>query len=85
LPVCIFRNCNSSATTVSRAIELGDGRPRHDQRAGVKGLTVAHNELLHPASRPIEAQILDGEIPDDPAAFAKRLNGLVLRGVAPGA
>jgi len=28
-----------------------------------------------------QAQILDGEIPDDPAAFAKRLNELVLRGV----
>ncbi len=28
-----------------------------------------------------QAQILDGEIPDDPAAFAKRLNELVLKGV----
>jgi molecular chaperone HtpG len=28
-----------------------------------------------------QAQILDGEIPDDPAAFAKRLNDMVLRGV----
>jgi molecular chaperone HtpG len=28
-----------------------------------------------------QAQILDGEIPDDPAAFAKRLNDLVLKGV----
>ncbi|MBR0874307.1 molecular chaperone HtpG [Bradyrhizobium tropiciagri] len=28
-----------------------------------------------------QAQILDGEIPDDPAAFAGRLNQLVLRGV----
>jgi molecular chaperone HtpG len=27
-----------------------------------------------------QAQILDGEIPDDPAAFAKRLNELVLKG-----
>ena len=31
-----------------------------------------------------QAQILDGEIPDDPAAFAKRLNELVLRGVGKG-
>lgn len=31
-----------------------------------------------------EAQILDGEIPDDPAAFARRLNRLVVRGL-PGA
>src|SRR6202000_2603628 len=29
-----------------------------------------------------QAQILDGELPDDPAAFAARLNRLVLRGVA---
>ncbi len=29
-----------------------------------------------------EAKILDGEIPDDPAAFAKRLNRLVMRGLA---
>jgi molecular chaperone HtpG len=28
-----------------------------------------------------QAQILDGELPDDPAAFASRLNRLVLRGV----
>ncbi|WP_407167069.1 molecular chaperone HtpG [Bradyrhizobium sp. ORS 111] len=29
-----------------------------------------------------QAQILDGEMPDDPAAFASRMNQLVLRGVA---
>jgi molecular chaperone HtpG len=29
-----------------------------------------------------QAQILDGEVPDDPAEFAKRLNRLVVRGVA---
>jgi molecular chaperone HtpG len=29
-----------------------------------------------------QAQILDGEVPDDPAAFAQRLNRLVVRGVA---
>ena len=29
-----------------------------------------------------QAQILDGEVPSDPAAFAKRLNRLVVRGVA---
>jgi molecular chaperone HtpG len=29
-----------------------------------------------------QAQILDGELPEDPAAFANRLNGLVLRGVS---
>jgi molecular chaperone HtpG len=29
-----------------------------------------------------QAQILDGELPEDPAAFAGRLNRLVLRGVA---
>ena len=28
-----------------------------------------------------QAQILDGELPEDPAAFAGRLNAMVLRGV----
>ena len=31
-----------------------------------------------------QAQILDGELPEDPAAFASRLNQLVLRGVGKG-
>jgi molecular chaperone HtpG len=31
-----------------------------------------------------QAQILDGELPEDPAAFANRLNQLVLRGVSKG-
>jgi molecular chaperone HtpG len=31
-----------------------------------------------------QAQILDGELPEDPAAFAGRLNRLVLRGVISG-
>lgn len=30
-----------------------------------------------------QAQILDGELPEDPAAFASRLNRLVLRGIKP--
>ncbi|HEY5128357.1 MAG TPA: molecular chaperone HtpG [Bradyrhizobium sp.] len=30
-----------------------------------------------------QAQILDGELPEDPAAFANRLNQLVLRGLSP--
>ena len=29
-----------------------------------------------------QAQILDGEVPPDPAAFARRLNDLILRGLA---
>ena len=29
-----------------------------------------------------QAQILDGELPEDPAAFANRLNQLVLRGLS---
>ena len=32
-----------------------------------------------------QAQILDGEVPDDPAAFAKRLNPFVVRGLRGGA
>jgi molecular chaperone HtpG len=31
-----------------------------------------------------EACVLDGEVPDDPAAFATRLNRLVVRGLAAG-
>ena len=31
-----------------------------------------------------QAQILDGEVPDDPAAFAARLNRLVVRGLPGG-
>jgi molecular chaperone HtpG len=31
-----------------------------------------------------QAQILDGELPEDPAAFATRLNELVLRGFGKG-
>ena len=31
-----------------------------------------------------QAQILDGDLPEDPAAFANRLNQLVLRGIAKG-
>ena len=31
-----------------------------------------------------QAQILDGELPEDPAAFASRLNQLVLRGIVKG-
>ncbi|MGZ3294782.1 MAG: molecular chaperone HtpG, partial [Xanthobacteraceae bacterium] len=31
-----------------------------------------------------QAQILDGELPEDPAAFANRLNELVLRGLGKG-
>ena len=31
-----------------------------------------------------QAQILDGEVPDDPAAFAKRLNDFVVRGLSVG-
>jgi molecular chaperone HtpG len=30
-----------------------------------------------------QAQILDGELPEDPAGFANRLNQLVLRGIGP--
>jgi molecular chaperone HtpG len=29
-----------------------------------------------------QAQILDGEVPDDPAAFTARLNRLIVRGLA---
>ena len=28
-----------------------------------------------------QAQILDGEVPPDPAAFARRLNDLIVRGL----
>ncbi len=50
---------------------------------GIGGITLA----LALRQRGIEAllfeqaQILDGEVPDDPAAFAARLNRLVVRGL----
>ena len=45
-----------------------------------------HGELAHggddlAALLLAEAQILDGEIPADPAAFARRLNELIVRGL----
>ena len=50
-----------------------------DAKLGARDADVAtSSELLLD-----QAQILDGEVPDDPAAFAKRLNRLVVRGFSP--
>jgi molecular chaperone HtpG len=49
-----------------------------DAKLGARDTDVADlSELLFD-----QAQILDGEVPADPAAFAKRLNRLVVRGLA---
>ena len=52
-------------------------RALSDAKLGARDADVADiAELLFD-----QAQILDGEVPDDPAAFAKRLNRLVVRGL----
>ena len=61
---------------------------RHDL---VKALAVAVDEKREPTSPTSsallldQAQILDGEVPADPAAFARRLNPFVVRGLRGGA
>jgi molecular chaperone HtpG len=69
---------------------------RHDRGSGAK--PVLELNMRHPIVRALakdtghrnelslllfdQAQILDGEVPDDPAAFAKRLNDFVVRGLS---
>ena len=55
------------------------GRQRHPLVAAV---ATARDEASDLSFLLLEqAQILDGELPEDPAAFANRLNQLVLRGL----
>lgn len=56
---------------------------RHPLVAKIAGAdTAAGGEAADIALLLLEqAQILDGELPEDPAAFASRLNRLVLRGL----
>ena len=53
---------------------------RHPLVAAIAGKTDAARDLSFLLLE--QAQILDGELPEDPAAFAVRLNQLVLRGLA---
>jgi molecular chaperone HtpG len=69
---------------------------RHNRGAGTK--PILELNMRHPLVRAIgghagqaddlalilfeQAQILDGEIPDDPAAFTARLNRLLARGLS---
>jgi molecular chaperone HtpG len=53
---------------------------RHPLVAAIAGKTDAARDLSFLLLE--QAQILDGELPEDPAAFAIRLNQLVLRGLA---
>jgi molecular chaperone HtpG len=55
---------------------------RHPLVAAISGTPDAATDLSFLLLEP--AQILDGELPEDPAAFANRLNQLVLRGVSKG-
>ena len=55
---------------------------RHPLVAAISGNSVAAADLSFLLLE--QAQILDGELPEDPAAFAGRLNRLVLRGVIGG-
>jgi len=54
-----------------KALARAKGEQRGEDVADIAGL------LLD------QAHILDGEVPEDPAAFARRLNALLLRGLAP--
>ena len=53
---------------------------RHPLVAAISGESEAAADLSFLLLE--QAQILDGELPEDPAAFAGRLNRLVLQGVA---
>ena len=55
---------------------------RHPLVAAIAGQKEAARDLSFLLLE--QAQILDGELPEDPAAFASRLNQLVLRGLAKG-
>ncbi len=55
---------------------------RHPLVAAISGTQDAATDLSFLLLE--QAQILDGELPEDPAAFANRLNQLVLRGVTKG-
>ena len=56
---------------------------RHPLVAAISGADEAAADLSFLLLE--QAQILDGELPEDPAAFAGRLNRLVLRGMPPNA
>jgi molecular chaperone HtpG len=53
---------------------------RHPLVAAISGAKDAATDLSFLLLE--QAQILDGDLPEDPAAFAGRLNRLVLRGLA---
>jgi molecular chaperone HtpG len=55
---------------------------RHPLVAAIAGATEAAADLSFLLLE--QAQILDGDVPEDPAAFAGRLNRLVLKGIAKG-
>jgi molecular chaperone HtpG len=55
---------------------------RHPLVAAISGTPDAATDLSFLLLE--QAQILDGELPEDPAAFANRLNQLVLRGITKG-
>ncbi len=59
---------------------------RHQLVAAVAGAQISgRGNDVHDLARLLleQAQILDGEIPDDPAGFADRINRLVMRGLEP--
>ncbi len=59
---------------------------RHQLVAAVADAQISGRENdVHDLARLLleQAQILDGEIPDDPAGFADRINRLVMRGLEP--
>jgi molecular chaperone HtpG len=49
-------------------------------QAKIPGSAAGLRGIVDASLAPRQAQILDGELPEDPTAFANRLNRLVLRG-----
>jgi molecular chaperone HtpG len=69
----------NQGTTTKPILEVNMGHPLVAAISGDKASAGDLSFLLLE-----QAQILDGELPEDPAAFANRLNQLVLRGLAKG-
>jgi len=72
------------ATASKPVLEIN---PRHPLVVAIPAAQAAKDDVAASSLSLLlfeQAQILDGEIPDDPAAFAKRLNELVLKGVVRG-
>ena len=75
--------CRASAAWIERFLSEGAAREAFSSDSPDSGLSDEDWSLLREMLLE-QAQILDGELPEDPAAFAARLNRLVLQGVGSG-